>query len=142
MKITVKWTNLKPIESMEVWIEKKIGSLEKFIQKYVKSGVAEAWVEISRTTRHHKKGDFVYRAEADIRLPNKIARAEAVSKNLRQAFVLLKDELQQQIKCYKGKADAKMKRGARLAKKMIVVSPDATTQDEWRLGRREREEGI
>lgn len=142
MKIILKWTNLKPIESIDVFVEEKINDLEKFIKKYVETGVAEAWIEVSRMTRHHKKGEFVYRAEADIRLPGKIVRAEATHKDLRQAIVLVKDELQQQIKTYRGAREAKMKRGARLAKRISAVAPEATVGEEWRLGRREREEGI
>lgn len=142
MKINLKWTNLKPIESIDVFVEEKINDLEKFIKRFIDTGLAEAWVEVSRTTRHHKTGEFVYRAEADIRLPGKIIRAEAVHKDLRQAIVRIKDELQQRIKTYRGAKEAKMKRGARLAKRMTKVTPEATTQEEWKIGRREREEGI
>ena len=142
MKITLKWTDLKPIESIDVFVEEKINDLEKFIQKYVDTGVAEAWVEVARTTKHHKTGGFVYRAEADIRLPGKILRAEAVHKDLRQAIVRVKDELQQQIKTYRGAKEAKMKRGARLAKRMTVVAKGVRPRDEDIVGRRERDEGI
>jgi len=140
MKITIKWTDLKPIESIEVFVEEKIGGLEKFL-KYLGTAV-EAWVEVSRTTKHHKRGEFVYRAEADIRLPNKIVRAEAIDKDLRLAIVRVKDELQQQIKTYKGSKEAKTKRGARLAKKMTAVAPEAFTSREWKFGKREKDEGI
>lgn len=142
MKITLKWTNLKPIESIDVFVEEKINDLEKFIEKYLKTGVAEAWIEVSRTTKHHKKGEFVYRAEVDIRLPGKIVRAEAVHKDLRQAIVRVKDELHQQIKTYCGARDAKMKRGARLAKRLNKVAKEAIRHRELAKGRREREEGI
>ncbi len=142
MKISLKWTNLEPIESIDVFVEEKINDLEKFIKNYVNTGVAEAWVEVSRTTKHHKKGEFVYRAEADIRLPGEILRAEAIHKDLRQAIVRVKDELQRQIKNYRGTKEAKVKRGARLVKRMNAVAPEATTREERRLGRRERDEGI
>ncbi len=142
MKITLKWTNLKPIESIDVFVEEKINDLEKFIKKYVATWVAEAWIEVSRTTKHHRKGEFVYRAETDIRLPGKILRAEATHKDLRQAIVRVKDELQRQIKTYRGAREAKMKRGARLVKRMTRVSSAAMRLGELAKGRREREEGI
>jgi ribosomal subunit interface protein len=142
MKITIKWTNLKPIESIEVFVEEKIGGLKKFIEKFDATGLAEAWVEVSRTTKHHKRGEFVYRAEADIRLPGEIIRAEAVHKDLRQAIVRVKDELQRQIKSKRGAAEAKIKRGARLAKRMTKVADEAMDPREMALGRREKEEGI
>lgn len=142
MKLTLKWTNLKPIESIEVFVEEKIGGLAKFIQPFDATGLAEAWVEVGRTTKHHKTGEFVYRAEADIRLPGKILRAEATHKDLRQAIVHVKDELQQQIKTYRGAKEAKMKRGARLAKRMTKVADEARGPGEMAKGGRERNEGI
>ena len=142
MKIILKWTNLKPIESIDVFVEEKIGGLAKFIQPFDATGLAEAWVEVGRTTRHHKTGEFVYRAEVDLRLPGKILRAEATHKDLRQAIVRVKDELQRQIKTYRGAKEAKMKRGARLVKRMTKVAGAAISEGESRRGRREREEGI
>jgi len=142
MKITLKWTNLKPIESIDVFVEEKIGGLAKFIPDYDATGVAEAWVEVARTTKHHKTGEFVYRAEADLRLPGKILRAEANNKDLRLAIVEATNELQQKIMAYKGAREAKVKRGARLAKRMTVVAKGVRPEDEEIKGQREREEGI
>lgn len=142
MKITLKWTNLEPIESIEIFVEEKIGGLAKFIQPFDATGLAEAWVEVGRTTRHHKTGEFIYRAEADIRLSGKILRAEAMHKDLRQAIIHVKDELQRQIKTYRGAKEAKMKRGARLAKRMTVVAKGVRPGDEEIKGRREWDEGV
>ncbi len=142
MKVTLKWTNLKPIESIEVFVEEKIGGLVKFIQPFDATGLAEVWVEVGRTTKHHKTGKMVYRAEADIRLSGKILRAEATDKDLRQAIVCVKDELQQQIKTYKGAKEAKMKRGARFVKRMTKVADEAISEGELQKGGRERNEGI
>ncbi len=142
MKITLKWTNLAPIESIDVFVEEKIGGLAKFIPTYDTTGVAEVWVEVGRTTRHHKTGEMVYLAEADLRLPGKVLRAEETHKDLRQAIVLVKKELERQIKSYKGAKDAKAKRGARLAKRMTVVAKGVRPADEDIKGKRERDEGI
>jgi ribosomal subunit interface protein len=118
MKISLKWTNLEPIESIAVFVEEKIGGLAKFIGRYDKTGVAESWVEVARTTKHHKTGEFVYRAEADIRLPGKILRAEATNKDLRQAIVKIKEELQRQIEEYREKKINRIRDGARKAKQL------------------------
>lgn len=118
MKLSLKWTNLEPIESLDVFVEEKIGGLAKFIRNYDASGVAEAWVEIGRTSQHHKTGEFVYRAETDIRLPGKILRAEATNKDLRQAIVKVKDELQRQIEEYREKKVNRARDGARKAKEL------------------------
>lgn len=142
MKISLKWTDLKPIESLDVFVEEKIGGLAKFLERYDRTGVAEAWVEIGRTTGHHKTGSMVYRAETDIRLPGKVLRAEATHKDLRQAIVKVKKELERQIKGYKEAKEAKVKRGARLAKRMTVVAKGVRPKDEEIKGRRELDEGI
>jgi ribosomal subunit interface protein len=142
MKISLKWTNLKPIESLDVFVEEKIGGLAKFIPNYDQSGAAEAWVEVARTTKHHKTGKMVYRAEADLRLPGKILRTEATNKDLRLAIVEMTNELQRRIMAYKGTKEAKVKRGARLAKRMTVVAKGVRPGDEEIKGRREWEEGI
>jgi ribosomal subunit interface protein len=142
MKLTLKWTDLEPIESLDVFVDEKIGGLAKFLEKYDRTGVAEAWVEIGRTTGHHKTGGMVYRAETDIRLPGKVLRAEATHKDLRQAIVLVKKELERKIMAYKGAKEAKVKRGARLAKRMAVVDKSLRPSDEDIKGKRERNEGI
>jgi ribosomal subunit interface protein len=142
MKITLKWTNLEPIESIVVFVDEKIGGLAKFIPNYDESGVAEAWVEVARTTKHHKTGGMVYLAEADLRLPGKILRAKETHKDLRQAIVRIKKELERQIKKYKESKASKIERGSRLAKRMTVVAKGVRPRDEEIKGRREREEGI
>jgi ribosomal subunit interface protein len=142
MKISLKWTNLEPIESLDVFVEEKIGGLAKFLEKYDATGVAEAWVEIGRTSQHHKTGGMVYRAETDIRLPGKVLRAEAAHKDLRQAIVTVKKELERQIKTYKEARLAKVDRGARLMKRLNNVAKDALRPEELEKGRRERDEGI
>lgn len=142
MKITLKWTNLEPIESIVVFVDEKIGGLAKFIPTYDADGVAEAWVEVARTTKHHKTGGMVYLAETNLRLPGKILRAEETHKDLRQAIVKIKKELERQIKKYKESRVAKIERGSRLAKRMTVVAKGVRPRDKEIKGKREREEGI
>lgn len=117
MKINIKTTKVTLNYPLDVYIKEKIGGLEKFIKKWNATGAAEAWVEIGRVTKHHKTGP-VWRAECDISLPKFIARAEATDKDLRRAIDLVKDELQAQLKSYKGKITAKVRRGARKAKRL------------------------
>lgn len=142
MKISLKWTNIAPIESIDVFVEEKIGGLAKFISKYDATGVAEAWVEVGRTTKHHKTGEMVYRAEVDLRLPGKILRTEETHKDLRQAIVKVANELQRQIKTYKEARLAKVDRGVRLMKRLNNVAKDALRPEDLTKGRRERDESI
>lgn len=108
MKITIKGTNIELTDSIYQYTYKKIESLDKFTQNVGEDAQRgnppiECWAEVERTTRHHKTGD-IFRAEAQIRLPGASrVRAEAVSWDLHQAIDEVKDELQRQLKRYKGK---------------------------------------
>ncbi|MBI2451083.1 MAG: ribosome-associated translation inhibitor RaiA [Parcubacteria group bacterium] len=112
MKITIKTTNVVLNQALEDYIEKKIAVLDKYVPKV---GYIEAWVEIGKPSKHHKKGDVFY-AEADIRLPGKILRSEAKSWDLKLAIDAVKDELQIELKKYKEVKIAKERGGGRKAK--------------------------
>jgi len=110
MKMHIKATNFELTPAIEYLVNEKIGGLEKYVPQLEEKGVLECWVEVGKTTNHHQKGD-VFRAEADIRLPGKIIRAEAEKENLEMALTEVKNELQRQINTYKGKFQARDKRG-------------------------------
>ena len=133
MKIVIKTTNIKLTFALHQYIEEKINSLEKFLK------IVEAWVEIGKETRHHQKGPF-FRAECQMRLPGKSIRSEARQKDLRLAIDEVKDELQRELKQYKNKMMAKIKRSARVHKKSLKLHPAAKIKRE--KGARIREEGI
>ncbi len=105
MRITIKAKNLELTEELQNFIEEKIGSLKKFV-KILKEErgegktLAEAFVEVEKETRHHKKGK-IFKAEAQISLPGKILMAQARGEDLPGIVVKLKDALQQEIKKYK-----------------------------------------
>ncbi|MBI4119429.1 MAG: ribosome-associated translation inhibitor RaiA [Parcubacteria group bacterium] len=109
MKISIKSTHLELTPAINAYVEDKIGSLAKFVRDWDKEGVAEVHVEIARTTEHHHKGP-IYRADADMRLPGKILRAEHEDWDIRVAIDQVKNKLQQEIKTYKGKLNT-FKRG-------------------------------
>ena len=110
MKINTKATNLDITSSLTAYIEKKLGGIAKFIKRFDEDGVAEIWLEVGRTTRHHHKGN-VFRAEADLRLPHKILRAEANSADIRTAIDLLRDKLHLEIEKYKTRTNSRIRRG-------------------------------
>ena len=135
MKINIKATNIDLTLSLSQYIEDKIGELDKFIKVFDASSV-DAWVEIGKTTRHHKKGD-ICRAEVQIRLPGRGLRVEASEWDLRVSIDKVKDELQRELKKYKEKQFTKYKKGAGKAKKDIKINKGARF---FRKGR-VREEG-
>ena len=148
MKTIIKTKNIKLNQALEDFIQEKMDDLEKFLkifqsEKYFDhfygkgKPKVEAWVEIAKTTLHHKKGP-VFWAECQMRFPKRSLRSTARSKDLRLAITEVKDELQRQLKQYKNKLTAQTKRRARVLKKELKLAPQARF---WRKGRI-REEGV
>ncbi|MDE2019422.1 MAG: ribosome-associated translation inhibitor RaiA [Patescibacteria group bacterium] len=86
--------------ALQSFIENKLMPLAKFVKPFDETGEAAIWLEISRTTKHHRKGD-VYFAAADLRLPKKIIRAQAYAGDVRKAIDGVKDTLRVEIKKYR-----------------------------------------
>lgn len=95
----MKTTGLPLTLSLKQFVENKLGELAKYVRKF--GTEVELWVEIAKTTAHHRSGP-VWRAEADLRLPKKILRAESLKNNLYQAINEIRKELFGQIKKYRG----------------------------------------
>jgi len=102
MKISIKATNLELTPSITKYIEDKISSVEKFLEKFEKKTEIEAFVEIARMTRHHRKGEVFY-AETNLQLPGKLLRVSQEDLDVRAAIDKVKNKLQQEVKKYKGK---------------------------------------
>jgi len=122
--------------AIEERIEEKIGGLDKLLDD-IDREVIRTRVEIGKTTKHHQKGD-VFRAEVNLTLPSRLLRSVAEEADLRTALDQVKNELQQEIKKYRGKKEAQYKRGARKAKRLICLSPLAWFRK--RKGSREKNE--
>lgn len=100
MKLPFKTTNFKITESVANFLSQRMANVEALIEKV--GGVLGGWIEIGRTTRHHKKGE-VYRAEAQIRLKRQSIRAEGVSNTIFGAIVEMKERLKRELSKYKTK---------------------------------------
>lgn len=98
MKINITTKNITLDEPIRVFIEEKIGGLDKFIQK----GPISAMVEIGKPSRHHKSGPIFY-GEVNLKIGGYLLRGEGGNKDLRTAISEARDELYVQIKKLKGK---------------------------------------
>ncbi len=99
MDINIKKTiDLTP--ALETFIKAKLAPLAKLVKPFDATGEAAVWLELSRTTKHHKKGD-VYFAALDLRLPKKIIRAEAYAEDVRTAIDEARDTLRLEIGKYR-----------------------------------------
>ena len=85
MKITIKSTGLELTQPLRDYIENRLWSLNKFVDKWDLEGAVVANVEVEKTTFHHQKGD-IYRAEINLQLPGQLLRAEAENKDIRAAI--------------------------------------------------------
>jgi len=135
MKIIIKTTGFELTPSIKNYINEKIGSIAKFLPDlfnkeyydgYFGKGKpkVEAWVEVGKTTKHHRKGK-VFFAECQMNLPGGTVRVEATSNDLKQAIVEVKDKLQREVKQYKEKIRDEFKRGDRAVKKELKISSQA-----------------
>jgi len=101
MQIIIKTTNINLSPSIKEYIEKRIGTLRKFLKR-IDPEVVKIEVEVGKPSRHHRKGN-VYYAEANISLPKKLLRAESQSWDLHLAIDEVRENLIRQIERYKEK---------------------------------------
>lgn len=138
MKIVVKTTNIELTPPLRNFIEEKINSLEKYYNHFDKeTPKVEAYLEIGKETKHHKKG-VIFLADCQLIFPEKVLKAVAKKENLKSAILEVKDELKRQLKGYKERLKAKTKRESRVLKKELKISPQARFYRKGRI----REEGI
>jgi ribosomal subunit interface protein len=102
MKINIKKTTELITPSLETYIQNKLMPLAKLVKHADETGEAEIWLEVSRTTNHHKKGD-VFMAAADLRLAHKVLRGEATASDIHMAIDQVRDHLRLEIDKYKAK---------------------------------------
>lgn len=102
MQIIIKGNQLDLSESLKSYAKEKLGTLERFIQKFESEGEQELSVEVLRTTRHHHKGD-VYQANVALKLPDKVLKASSEHEDIHAALDGCKDQLKLEIEKYRTK---------------------------------------
>jgi len=98
MKIELYGKNISLDEPLKIFVEDRIGGLEKFLGE----GPVEARVEIGLPSKHHRSGRIYY-AEVNLKIGGKLLRATCQHEGMRNAIVDAKNELQKQIKRFKDK---------------------------------------
>ncbi|MEK7611804.1 MAG: ribosome-associated translation inhibitor RaiA [Patescibacteria group bacterium] len=102
MKILIKATNFELTPALREFVEEKIGQLAKLLSRWDHEGGIEIQVEVGKTTHHHNKGD-VFRAEANLHLPNAMLRAEDTNETIYSAIDKVRDKLKRELERYKEK---------------------------------------
>ncbi len=100
MHIDITAKNLDLTGSLDTYIRQKLGSLDKFIERYEELGALELKATIERATAHHHKGE-VFRAAADLILPKKNLHAEETHEDAHAAIDAVRDKLHHEIEKYR-----------------------------------------
>ncbi len=114
MNIKYYFKNTKITSEEQEYIEKKIGSIKKLIDKIIKIEV-----EVGK----NKRG--MVRVEVMITVPKNKFRAEEITKSVEESVDIVIDELKTQIKRKKEKIWTKIIRKARSLKKKNSINSDA-----------------
>lgn len=102
MNIHILTKNFELTSSIKEYIENKMNSLTKFMKEWIEADSVEISFEVGRSTRHHNKGD-VYYAEANIKIPGGMIRAQKSAEDLHLAIDAVKEILSRKIKKHKEK---------------------------------------
>jgi ribosomal subunit interface protein len=100
MRIEFKYTRIEPNADIEAYANKRLGTLSRFLKKFEHEGELTMFVELARTTQHHRHGNVHY-AEVTIELPGTVLRAEHAAEDLKRALDRLKIKLKDEIGKYK-----------------------------------------
>ena len=107
MKYILQSVNTTISSGLQALIETKIKSLERFVSRF-DQGVVEARIEVGKPSRHHHTGPVFY-AEINLKVPEKLLRAEATNLDLLSAVSEVFKEIERQVKDYKDKMITKNK---------------------------------
>ena len=116
MKINTKGTNIDISNNVRDYLEKKLSSIEKFLDN---DSMID--VELKKTTNHHKSGD-IFGAEINVWNKGKLNRVERSSADLYSAIDLVQDELFDVLSTQKDKKVTLFKRGAQKIKNLFRKS--------------------
>lgn len=132
MKITIRQKNLEITSALQEYIVRKvINPVEKFLKRNMTRDAPILDIEMSRTTKHHRKGQ-VYRASAGLTLGKTVLHAEAEDRDIHAACDSLENELKREIDGFKSKISAVSRRKARAVKRDTRYSAGARIRQKGR----------
>jgi len=115
MNINIKATNIELTSSVNDYVNKRLSSIEKFVKEGEDIAI---YVEVGKTTNHHKQGD-VFRAEISIEISGNKFYTFSEKEDLYMAIDDAKEEIVRQIKTNKDRKQTLFKRGSTSIKKML-----------------------
>lgn len=115
MNINIKATNIELTSAIRDYADKRLSSIKKFVKN---GNEIIAFLELGKTTNHHKQGD-VFRAEFNIEVSGSKFYTFSEKEDLYSAIDDAKYEIIRQIKASKDRKQTLFKRGAVSIKKML-----------------------
>ncbi|OHB14535.1 MAG: ribosomal subunit interface protein [Candidatus Zambryskibacteria bacterium RIFOXYC1_FULL_39_10] len=115
MKINIKGTNISLTPSISEYVEKKVNMLEKFFHNIDEVLVN---VEVGKTTKHHKSGDF-FRAEIQVIANGQTYYAVSETEDLYASIDKVKDDIAQELSSKKRKTMRLFRRGGAKIKELL-----------------------
>lgn len=125
MKISIKATQIELTPAISNYVEKKVSSIGKYVDKYHKDAVAQ--VEVGKSTQHHKAGN-VFRAEVHITGSGLDLYAVSELEDLYAAIDTVKDEIIHNAVHLKERQETITRKGARIMKDMMKGLSDNTSR--------------
>ena len=115
MNTNIKATNIELTSAISDYVNKRLAGISKFVKTGDK---VINYVEVGKTTNHHKQGD-VFKAEFNIEISGAKFYAVSEKEDLYSAIDNAKEEIIRQISSKKDKKQTLFKRGAMSVKKMM-----------------------
>ena len=115
MTTNIKATNMELTNAISDYVNKKVESINKLVDQFKEVIV---YVEVGKTTNHHKQGDF-FKAEFDVTIDGEKFFTVSEKSDLYKAIDDAKDQLISRIKNKKNRKSTLFMRGAISVKKMI-----------------------
>jgi ribosomal subunit interface protein len=124
MNIILRGTDLEVSDSLRRYVDDKLhGAFRAFGSMDLES--VEVVIELERTTRHHRKGQAIFRAEANVTLPGRKIRVETTADDIHRAVIQLKHALAREVRTWRERLIDARRKGARAATR---VSEEGTTE--------------
>lgn len=119
MNIQLQGTDVDLTDELREFVERKLDdAIRAFGDMNLEPVTID--VELKRTTHHHEASETLYRAAANVHLPQRFLRAEAEAGDIQNAVVDMKHKLTRKIRSWRERLIDERRSSARQAKEMIA----------------------
>jgi len=115
MNTNIKATNIELTDAISDYVNKRLAGLEKFVREGEEMDV---YVEVGKTTKHHKQGDY-FRAEFNIEISGSKFYTFSEKEDLYKAIDDAREQVVRNITNRKDRKKTLFRRGASAIKRMV-----------------------